>query len=85
VFFDEPSTDSLMQAIADFETRSWDSLVLRHHAEKFSRAVFAGRLTEFLNAVAPISCSSAGSVPNRQTRWRSRVASYLGNLATKSR
>ena len=83
LFFDDPTTDSLVQAIADFETRSWDSLALRHHAEKFSRAVFAARLTEFLNAVAPIGCSSAGSVPNKRTRWGSQVASYLENPASK--
>jgi glycosyltransferase involved in cell wall biosynthesis len=56
VFFDEPTTDSLVQAIADFETRSWDAQALRHHAEKFSRAVFAARWTEFLNSVAPSVC-----------------------------
>jgi len=83
LFFDEPTTDSLVRTIADFETRSWDSRALRHHAEKFSRAVFAARLIEFLNAVGPIGCSSAGSVPNKRTRWGSQVASYLGNLASK--
>ena len=49
LFFDEATSDSLVQAIADFETRSWDSRALRLHAEKFSRTVFAARLTEFLN------------------------------------
>jgi glycosyltransferase involved in cell wall biosynthesis len=56
VFFDEPTTDSLVQAIADFETHSWDAQALRHHAEKFSSAVFAARWTEFLNSVAPSVC-----------------------------
>lgn len=58
LFFDEPTSDSLVEAIGDFETRSWDSSALRRHAEKFSRAVFATRLTEFLNAVAPLGYSS---------------------------
>jgi glycosyltransferase involved in cell wall biosynthesis len=49
VFFDEPTTESLVASINDFETRSWDSRVLREHAEKFSPAVFAERLTAFLN------------------------------------
>jgi glycosyltransferase involved in cell wall biosynthesis len=53
LFFEAPTADSLVQAITDFETRSWDAQALRHHAETFSRAVFAARLTEFLKAVAP--------------------------------
>jgi len=36
VFFDEPTTESLVASISDFETRSWDSMALRQHAEKFS-------------------------------------------------
>ena len=61
LFFDEPTSDSLVAAIGDFETRSWDSSALRRHAEKFSRAVFATRLTEFLNAVAPLGYSATVS------------------------
>jgi glycosyltransferase involved in cell wall biosynthesis len=49
VFFDEPTADSLVKAITEFETCSWDSQALREHAEKFSRVVFAERLTAFLN------------------------------------
>lgn len=64
VFFDEPTIDSMAQAIADFETRSWDSRALRHHAEKFSAAVFGARLKDFLNSVAPMGCTTAESAPS---------------------
>jgi glycosyltransferase involved in cell wall biosynthesis len=63
LFFNEPTTDSLVKAIEDFETRSWDRAVLRGHAEKFDRAVFASRFIEFLNAVAPSAFRQAASIP----------------------
>jgi glycosyltransferase involved in cell wall biosynthesis len=53
VFFDEPNSTSLVQAIEEFELRSWDPTQLRAHAATFDRTVFAARLLEFLRAVAP--------------------------------
>jgi glycosyltransferase involved in cell wall biosynthesis len=54
LFFNQPETDSLMQAIKDFESYSWNASELRAHAAKFDRAVFASRLTDYLQSVAPI-------------------------------
>ena len=54
IFFDKPETESLMQAIKDFESQSWNAGELRAHAAKFDRAVFASRLTDYLQTVAPI-------------------------------
>lgn len=54
VFFDRPEAASLTQAIKDFESYSWNADELRAHAAKFDRTVFARRLTEYLQTVAPI-------------------------------
>lgn len=53
VFFSEPNSASLAQAIEDFETRTWNAAELRAHASRFDRTVFAERLLEFLGQVAP--------------------------------
>ncbi len=53
VFFDQPATAALAQAIEDFERRSWDAAALQAHAAKFDRAIFAERLLAFLRQVAP--------------------------------
>jgi len=53
LFFDHPESGSLIQAIEEFELRNWDPQVLRSHAAKFDRVVFAGRLMGFLQTVAP--------------------------------
>jgi glycosyltransferase involved in cell wall biosynthesis len=53
LFFDEPTSASLADAIERFERQSWDSLALQTHARKFDRAVFAERLLAFLREVTP--------------------------------
>lgn len=40
VYFNEQTPESLMQAVRDFETKSFDPLRVRKHAETFSRARF---------------------------------------------
>ena len=56
VFFERPTSQSLMTAIEEFEQARWDTRILRQHAEKFSYPVFAARMLEFLSQVAPASC-----------------------------
>jgi glycosyltransferase involved in cell wall biosynthesis len=58
VFFKEATSDSLITAIEDFESRTWNPLSIRRHAEKFDRKVFSFRILEFLGSVAPSSCAS---------------------------
>lgn len=58
VFFDEPNSDALIEAIEEFESRSWNSAALRRHAEQFDRKVFSFRVLQFLGAVAPSSCAA---------------------------
>jgi len=57
VFFDEPNSRSLATAIEKFEGLQWDQYMLRRHAEKFDRTVFAFRVLQFLGSVAPASCA----------------------------
>ena len=64
VFFNLPTSAALVEAIEDFESRSWHQQLLRRHAEKFDRSVFAFRVLQFLGSVAPSSCAgelSAGA------------------------
>jgi glycosyltransferase involved in cell wall biosynthesis len=58
VFFNKPTAMSLMNAIEDFESRTWSQNALRRHAEKFDRSVFAFRVLQFLASVAPVSCAA---------------------------
>jgi glycosyltransferase involved in cell wall biosynthesis len=53
IFFDQPNTESLMQAIEAFESYSWNAVDLRAHAARFDRTVFAARLIDYLKTVAP--------------------------------
>ena len=57
VFFDQPNSFSLAEAIEKFEGLRWDQYTLRRHAEKFDRTVFAFRVLQFLGSVAPSSCA----------------------------
>ncbi len=56
IFFDQPTSTSLIAAIEQFEQCQWDTRVLRQHAEGFSYPIFAARMLEFLTKVAPDSC-----------------------------
>jgi glycosyltransferase involved in cell wall biosynthesis len=50
LFFDRPTTDSLVRAIVDFEDveDSFDSAAIAEHARKFSRAEFKRRMVQVL-------------------------------------
>jgi len=57
VFFNQQNSISLAAAIEEFEGLKWRQEILRHHAEKFDRSVFAFRVLQFLGSVAPASCA----------------------------
>src|SRR5262245_74676 len=57
LFFDHPESHALCKAIEQFEAMVWSQILLRRHAEKFDRNVFAFRVLQFLGSVAPESCS----------------------------
>ena len=73
VFFGEQTADSLIGAIEEFESLSFDRLTLRRHAEKFDRQVFASRIREFVGNIVPIAQTTeilgtnADSTFNRKT------------------
>ena len=57
IFFDQPDSRALSEAIEKLEARPWDQYTLRRHAEKFDRTVFTFRVLQFLGSVAPESCA----------------------------
>ena len=58
VFFDEQTTESLMDAVRRFERQNWSSEVIRKHAEGFGSDVFSARFTDFLRRIgAPVNAS----------------------------
>jgi glycosyltransferase involved in cell wall biosynthesis len=62
IFFDQPTGESLAEAILEFERYSWNQAKLRKHAEKFSEEVFGERVLDFLSSVVP------NAVPKRPER-----------------
>ena len=58
IFFNEQSTESLVEAIERFESIAWNRQKIRRHAEKFDTNVITKRIHEFMYQVAPHSCSS---------------------------
>ena len=48
MFFGEQSIESLQSAIAEFDTRKWDSILCRQNAERFSTKVFRDRFQHFV-------------------------------------
>lgn len=53
VFFSEPDVDSLCSALEEFRARSFDSAVLKRHAESFSVPVFHRNMRRFLSRHVP--------------------------------
>ena len=78
VFFDEPDSTSLAQAIEEFELRTWDATRLRAHAAGFDRTVFAARLLEFLREVAPAVELESNAV------WEGYKSMPVGPIAESS-
>ena len=52
MFFDEPTPESMAEAILAFEQRSWEPACLRRHAEAFDRRLFIDKIRGFLRRTA---------------------------------
>ena len=65
LFFDEPTHESLADAILRFEQRSWSQTKLRLHAEKFSVKVFQQRMRDFLEKIGVSLALSAEQPPQQ--------------------
>jgi len=52
VFFNQPTPESMAEAILAFEGRTWDTARLRCHAESFDRQIFIDRIRAFLRRAA---------------------------------
>lgn len=44
VFFDRPTSNSIRSAVAEFERREWDRLVIKMHASEFNEEAFVERM-----------------------------------------
>lgn len=55
VFFNEQTPESLVGAMEEFESLSFNRQALRRHAEKFDRHVFASRIREFVGNFVPVA------------------------------
>jgi glycosyltransferase involved in cell wall biosynthesis len=51
--FYEQSTDALITALEELESKSWNSSAIRRHAQRYDINVFQQRLMDFLNTVSP--------------------------------
>ncbi|HEX8288572.1 MAG TPA: glycosyltransferase [Pyrinomonadaceae bacterium] len=56
MFFNKQTVSSVIEAIEEFETRSFSRQAMRKHAEKFDNHVFTRRVSDFIQKVAPASC-----------------------------
>lgn len=54
MFFPEQSVNSLLAAIEEFETLTFDPASIRNHAGRFSRDCFKGRISSFLAEETPL-------------------------------
>lgn len=59
LFFELPTVSSLAVALWEFDSYSWNQHTLRRHAEQFDERVFAARVKDFLNSVAPSTTDTA--------------------------
>ncbi|MCS7464259.1 glycosyltransferase [Paenibacillus doosanensis] len=49
VFFREPSADSLIQSLKHFNTLSFDSQIIRQHADQFNETRFKNQISSFID------------------------------------
>ena len=52
IFFQEQTAISMIEAILEFESRSWDARVIRQHAERFDLSFFKQSLIEFIGSLS---------------------------------
>ncbi len=62
LFFNEQTTEDLMEAIENFEKQDWPTSVLRRHAENYSVEVFQERFNNFLNRVGVPTVPSVAEI-----------------------
>ncbi len=65
VFFHQATAESLAAAIQELEHCSWNSQIIRRHAESFDVPVFESRFMELLCSISGISAESLGKPAQR--------------------
>ncbi len=80
IFFDEPTPDSLAQALTTFRDEAFDPLSIRRHAERFDTSVFQDRIARLIDdriAAHPVLAEKArrAGLPPRSPTPAGAVAS----------
>jgi glycosyltransferase involved in cell wall biosynthesis len=81
LFFDEPTAESLADAMLRFEDRIWDMDAIRMRAAAFDRTVFRRRILQFVEAA--IEAHQAVSTQTGPLMFPSRVAEDLAELGRR--
>jgi glycosyltransferase involved in cell wall biosynthesis len=53
IFFDEPTVESLISSLDEFETMRWQPAEIRAYSERFDSRIFQERIRAFIKSVAP--------------------------------
>ncbi len=73
LFFEHQTSDSLAQAIEEFESRSWDPVTIRKHAEQFGFEAFRVKFLNLLHSLNPALFSADSSlrkpIPLPKDQW----------------
>ena len=48
IFFNQQTVDSLQSAVKQFKSRTWDSRLIRHQAEKFNQNIFKQKMKQLV-------------------------------------
>jgi glycosyltransferase involved in cell wall biosynthesis len=81
LFFEEPTSESLAEAMLRFEDRIWDMDAIRTRAAAFDRIVFRRRLLQFVEAA--MEEHKALSAPTGPIMFPSRVAEDLAEFGRR--
>ncbi|WP_345781094.1 glycosyltransferase family 4 protein [Prosthecobacter sp.] len=74
LFFGEQRPEALRHAVAEFETREWDALNCRHHAERFSARTFRESFQSFVEEEWSRFAAESSGVETRSTQgWKGRA------------
>ena len=50
IFFDQPTSESLIEAVKQCAEKNWDGAIIQRHARKFDREVFQARFQDFVQS-----------------------------------
>lgn len=78
VFFNNQTTGSIISAIEEFESLSFDRLAIRRHAEKFDTRVFSSRIRKFIEEVVPVTYTNIITEATVKSAFNTPKAHHAG-------